>query len=364
MPCETFFTMIEYIHPSDSLETVAKNIEKSEALWLEECYPGPLEQTTDFHVKKFEELIIDNPNKIFFFNNCPEFSNGITPSNVIWLPITTIRRAWQMKRYQIEQASHQVNFYSPRPKNLVYIGGKSRINRTLVNFWLGSNVDKNLLLYQNKGNNNLRKFEQLIKSSAYRYKLHPRKQLGDNWVEKSKDIGVNEFFVKFLLPKYFEQSNVALVTEANDYELFSGLTEKTFHAFYSGCFPLWLGNYKIDFYLKKLGFEMYDFLDYSHLHTTNRVDLTLLGLENNKNIFSDNNILNDLRSQYQQLLKYNHNLILQPEQWLQQFRNEFVLFLKFVKYREKHIDTIEESFVYTRIQPKYYAFILNYFDNV
>ena len=353
--------MIEYIHPWDSIEKIEQNIKKSQALWLEECYPVPLGQTSDHYVYQFEKLVEKNPDKIFFYHNCPEFLNGKQYSNVIWLPITMIKRAWKMKKYK-----YSINFSAPREKNFMYFGGeKTRVHRTLVNFWLGSNINKNLFLFTNKNNNNLNHYKKLIETSSKKYKLNVRKQLGDKWVNHPDGFHAStEMFFSTFLSEFFSKCNISLVTEANDYELYSGLTEKTLNSFFSGCFPLWVGSYKITYYLKKLGFEMYDFIDYTHLNTTNRADLTLQGLESNKEILLDNNRLNDLRIDYQKQLEYNHAVILNHEKWLDQFKKEFHLFLNFINQREKQTTEKNKSLIENYLQVDYYKYLMNYFDNV
>lgn len=319
--------MITIINPYDSWDEIESKIKKSDALWLNDHYPGTPTNFSSTDTEIFEKYIQDNPDKIFFFSNCPEMTHLKTSNNVIWLPFFLTYCSFKLSVYK----KNHIHIDLHRKNNLVFIGGQDRLNRTITNCWLASNFDRNKIKFTNWKNNNIARLVDLLKSSIIKPLPNLSKQLGDNHESVPSSWSQQDIFFEVLLPKYFSQCNVSIVTEANGYELSSAMTEKSLNAFYSGCFPLWVGSYKIDYYLKLLDFVLYDFIDHSHCSTKNRADLTLLGLENNKHVFSDNEKLNDLRSDYGLEIQHNFKMSTNYQNLIKKFSHEWRLLLDLLK---------------------------------
>lgn len=219
------------------------------------------------------------------------------------------------------------------------LGGKTRINRTLASHWLAKNYPTNHLLWNLTHNNSLVPIADIIKSSSYYKKSHIRKNLflSDTFVPQEM-IGEDQYqiFINYLLPKFLSKTLLSIVIDIAGVELANILTEKSLYAFAGKTLIFLTGTYQIDMILKKLGFVIFDkIFDYENLHSQDRYELTVKGLENNKEKILSYEFIQDAYSQFSKEIIHNYDLACSSDH----LRLFFEDTNKIMKEATQHIDT-------------------------
>jgi len=271
-----------------------------------------------------EQMIIDYPNCIFIFDNHP----WIDADNVIWFPMT-----WLDCVMNNEYKNIQIDWNNKRNFTSHYLSGKYRISRVLTNFWLAKKYPIDQLTYLNKpGNNTLDPLIDILISSRYRkvHHLDHKKYLEENWLPRPDGLwNNNSFFTNKLYKHFHSQSYLSILPADNNIEISTTTSEKIFQALVSGVLILHLGNYKVHHLLKNLGFEIFDnFFDFDHLDSTDRYNITIGGLESNKNKIIDHQIIENQWFENQKKLKFNHKLCLNRKYWLEMFEEKIKIVKK------------------------------------
>lgn len=101
-------------------------------------------------------------------------------------------------------------------------------------------------------------------------------------------------------------SAVHLIAETTTYELSSMFGEKTLHAVWAGCFPLWVGGYGNAEAFERMGFDTFtDVVDHSYQYLPRLIDRCAAAIELNRRLLEDLHYVSALRSQHQVRLRKN-----------------------------------------------------------
>jgi hypothetical protein len=167
----------------------------------------------------------------------------------------------------------------------------------------------NFIINKDRGNRR-RLLEQLIEHNLYTdtYTLcwdsgpggYPSKYwgnevpVGQNFIrnntnENNKN---SKIYNAFLRENVFEPSYISIITEPEWFRHDTFITEKTLFAFEAQTLPIWFGGYNIPYYMKDIGFDIFDdIIDHSYQNLIDpykRMDYSII---KNKHLFENINIL-------------------------------------------------------------------------
>lgn len=333
------------ISPTDTLDQIHKKIQMDDVFYLPDHFnlPGiPNHKTIadiiTSNLTDLDKIIINNPNKLFFFSNHPQFID-IQPDNCIFLPLYFMAAMFQHKQHGKwpEISLDKKNFTT------CTIGGKTRWHRTLLSFWCAIFLDKNKFRYTMIDNNDLTELLPLVEISNCKIKLNKKKFLKKQFIIDNNlplrhgatatwKYHDPSLFANYFLPEITGQSYINFVTEAHSLELHGALTEASIRPFVSYNFPLWLGCYKHHKLFRKLGFDVFgDIITHRHLNTLDRYQSVIQGLEDNKHLFNDIDLCHEHYIDQQKRLEHNKMLALDVNHFFDLFRNDLKLFFNHCK---------------------------------
>jgi hypothetical protein len=195
----------------------------------------------------------------------------------------------------IDQYDWDADLHTPRQKTCNAVGGRTRISRTLLSFWLANNYKKT--------------------------HLHPRKFLVNNWLDSFDDIPEKEIAKNYLLPKILSKSYISLSSEANGIELGTRLCGYTYQAYLGGNIILPIGNYEAIDVLEDLGFETFrDLFNFDSLKTDDLYKMSIGVLEDNRDILCDHEQIESFYLSNTARLKHNKRLISDREHFIEYFK--------------------------------------------
>tara|TARA_E500000318_G_scaffold103793_1_gene109206 strand:- start:187 stop:1269 length:1083 start_codon:yes stop_codon:yes gene_type:complete len=331
------------ISPKDPIDHIQSKIQRDDVFCIPDHFnlPGiPNHETSIEYTKtnstKLDEIVLSNPNKLFFFFNNPQFVNG-QPNNCIFLPLYFMCQIFQHKQHGRwpEISLEKKNFTT------CTIGGRNRWHRSFLSFWCALYLKSDKFRYTMMENNDLTELVPLIESSACKVKLDKKKFLHKKYIIDSnlplRYGAVDEwsyddpsFFYNYLMPEITGQSYINFITEAHSLELHGALTEMSIRPFISYNFPLWLGSYKHHKLFRKLGFDVFgDVLKHNHLSTLDRYQSVIQGLEDNKHLFDDIDLCHEHYIDQQKRLEHNKRLALDIDHFFDVFRKDLKLFIDY-----------------------------------
>lgn len=309
-----------------------------------------------------DELIRSNPNSQFFLDHYR--FNVDDCDNVTWLPMTfmwpatmmnkhtTIPTDWQHKR------SHTVN----------HLGGRTRINRILMEHWLAKNYPSNQLIYTKAEESSLDMIKPVLESSEYATKRHiaPRRTLPVEWnsavvtsqpapprifeivageddeslywehhavtrsthedkiyIEQDNSFPARRFQtgIDVLIPQYKLKSYLALQTEPQDITLNTVIGEKTWDSIAGGNLVIQFGNYRATELMQQLGLETFsDCFDMDHLSSLDRYYQTIGGLENNRSLITSHEAIETIWHERLPQIRHNFRLATDINHWFEKYR--------------------------------------------
>ena len=335
---------MDVINPKDSIEIILKKVNKNDVICIPDHFNLPgipdyltIKKILSTNKTELDHIILDNPNKLFYFFSHPQFVDH-QPNNCVFLPLYYICQMWQHKQYKGQNYEFDSNI---KKYSVCTVGGRNRWHRVLLSFWCGSYLDKNNFCYTMMENMDLTQIQYLISNSKTNIKLDKKKFLPKKYVDDLElplrygavdDISYQDPLTTFeyFIPNITGQSYINLITEAQSLELHGGLTEMSLRPFLSYNFPLWLGSYKHHKLFRKLGFDVFgDVIKHNHLNQLDRVQSVIQGLEDNKHLFYD---IKNCHEQYminKSRLIHNKQLALDYNHFFDFFRKEMTSFFKY-----------------------------------
>ena len=212
----------------------------------------------------------------------------------------------------MDQYDWNTDLNNTRNKTCNAIGGRTRISRTLLSFWLAKNYPKDNMITHFKDNESLLPIQNIIMASPYYKKthLHPRKFLVNNWINDYDDTPDKEIAMTHLLPKILSRSYVSLCSEANGVELGTRLCGYTCQAYVGGNIILPIGNHGAINLLERLGFETFrDLFNFDSLNTSDIYKMSIGVLEDNHDILTDHQQIENFYLSNTARLNHNRSLI-------------------------------------------------------
>ena len=338
------------ISPTDTLDEIHKKIQTDDVFYLPDHFNLPgipnheiIANICTSNLTDLDKIILNNPNKLFFFSNNPQFVDS-KPDNCIFLPLYFMAAIFQHKQHG------RWPKYDPKKRKFVTctIGGKTRWHRTLLSFWCALFLDKNKFRYTMIDNNDITELLPLIETSDCKIKLNKKKFLPKQFFVDSNlplrhgatatwKYHDSSLFYNYFLPEITGQSYINFVTEAHSLELHGALTEASIRPFVSYNFPLWLGSYNHHKLFRKLGFDVFgDVLKHNHLRTLDRYQSVIQGLEDNKHLFDDTELCHEHYIDQQPRLAHNSRLALDIDHFFDVFRKDLTLFVDY--YNKSKLD--------------------------
>jgi hypothetical protein len=248
------------------------------------------------------------------------FINSVNRStsydNEMWFPFYFFQTI-------IDQYDWDADLHTPRQKTCNAVGGRTRISRTLLSFWLANNYPQEQLIAHFTENESLLPIQDIIRRSPYYKKthLHPRKFLVNNWLDSFDDIPEKEIAKNYLLPKILSKSYISLSSEANGIELGTRLCGYTYQAYLGGNIILPIGNYEAIDVLEDLGFETFrDLFNFDSLKTDDLYKMSIGVLEDNRDILCDHEQIESFYLSNTARLKHNKRLISDREHFIEYFK--------------------------------------------
>lgn len=283
-----------------------------------------------------EQLMIEYPNVTFITHNWRQEFESF--DNVYYYPTSFLYHHLLLKHRKIE---------THKNKDLVCanaIGGAKRVNRILASHWLAKNFLLEELVWAFKGNNSLEEIQHIIRASPHYQKKHIQvnKFLEDNFPPVSKVGNIYQTFVNHFIPNLFNKSLCSIVLDCQTIEIMHHVSEKTLFAFASDCLVLFVGSYQIIPTLEWMGFNTFDnIFDLSHLESTDRYAMTISGLENNRHILSNKELLVEYYHKFRKELQHNQEIACSSDHLFDLFAPTTKLWKEGLKYVD-NMDAIKK----------------------
>jgi hypothetical protein len=122
----------------------------------------------------------------------------------------------------------------------------------------------------------------------------------------------SEVYQHLLQKTVFEPSCVSLITEPAFYERETIHTEKTIMAMYAGTIPIWVGGWRLPYYTKSLGFDIFDdIVDHSYQDLPDPLDRCYYAIERNLELLTDLDQAKTFVAQNHARLQHNLTLLKQ-----------------------------------------------------
>ena len=273
-----------------------------------------------------DQMIQNYPNCLFILESISEIA-GLS-QNVIYLPTTLIDSSMfpTVKNFNID-------WNISRPKTCNHRDGRPRTSRILTDYWLAKNFPLDQLLYTKKQETDINWIIDTISHSPFENKKHirPKTFLKENWIEISggeyyRNSFQFQFIFDYLLPVIILPTYISIQTESNDHYPSFQITEKTYISMQVVTMQLHLGNWTVNKVLNDLGLENFDCIfDHSHLNYKDPYYRTIGGLEKNKKIITNHDLVEHLWQENLGKIKHNHHIIKDSDHWRTKFKNELKL---------------------------------------
>jgi len=253
------------------------------------------------------------------YPNCLFISSVKRPNpydNEMWLPF------YFLKTVRLNH-EWQPDFKQLRPKTCNAIGGQTRISRTLLSFWLAKNYPLEQLIHHYTENNQLPALIDIVENSNYYNPkhLHPRKFLPNSFKNKFLSSEEIDIAKQFLWPNIISQSYISLLPEANGIELGARINEHSYFPLIGGNLCLPVGNYQVDKVLEDIGFDCFsDIFDLTSLSSTDRYQMTVGVLEDNKAFITDHDKVQEAWHNNINRLEHNARLARDLDHFIDHFK--------------------------------------------
>tara|TARA_A100000172_G_scaffold22642_1_gene12942 strand:+ start:1125 stop:2168 length:1044 start_codon:yes stop_codon:yes gene_type:complete len=190
------------------------------------------------------------------------------------------------------------------------LGGRTRINRLLAGHWLAKHFPLEKLIFNWIDNDSLTPIQDVINMSPHYNRSHIKSKtfLPATFISGLGQSNEHRLLTHFI-PQLFNKSIVSIIIETMGIEMNNDVDEKSLYPMAGKCLVFHTGCFQVDNLLKRIGFNVFeDVFDLSHLQCEDRYGLTILGLENNKNILCNLEYLIETYHAHQKEIEHNYEM--------------------------------------------------------